>query len=92
MRIGQFVHAREECEYLAVVLKEAYHRLIESCKFLVRLIASGIMGGAAVENVASTIARLIGRNALTVRETVHAHHERPLAVVLGERGRADLRV
>ena len=43
MCVGQLIHAVEEGEYLAVVFKKAYDGLVQSCQFLVRLVASGVV-------------------------------------------------
>ena len=71
--IGKLVDAIEEGEYLAVVLKESYYRFVETRELLVRLIASGVVGGAAVEHIAATVARLVGRDSLAIGEAEHAH-------------------
>ena len=71
--ICKLVDAIEEGEYLAVVLKESYYRFVETRELLVRLIASGVVGGAAVEHIAATVARLIGRDSLAIGEAEHAH-------------------
>lgn len=64
--IGQLVDAVEEGEYLPVVLEEADDGLVEAGQLLVRLVPSGVVGGAAVEHVAAAVARLVGRDALAV--------------------------
>ena len=71
--VGKLVDAFKEGEYLAVVLKESYYRFVETRELLVRLIASGVVGGAAVEHIAATVARLIGRDSLAIGEAEHAH-------------------
>ena len=73
MSVSQLVHAFEECQNLAVILKESYYGFVESGEFLVRLVASGIVSRAAVEHIASAIARTVLWYALTVRETEHTH-------------------
>lgn len=84
MMIGKLVHWLEEFYYLTVILKEADDRLVESRQLLIRLIASGIMSAATVEDISSSIAAGILRDALTVREAEDMNHERPLAVILRE--------
>ena len=71
--VSELVYAVEEGEYLAVVLEESYHGLVESCEFLVRLIASGVVRRTAVEHVSSAIARLVGWYALAVGKAEDAH-------------------
>ena len=71
--VGKLVDAFKEGEYLAVVLKESYYRFVETRELLVRLIASGVVGGAAVEHIAATVARLVGRDSLAIGEAEHAH-------------------
>ena len=73
MSVSQLVHAFEEGQDLAIVLKESYYRFVETRELLVRLIASGVVGGAAVEHIAATVARLIGRDSLAIGEAEHAH-------------------
>ena len=92
MSVSQLIYTFEKGKNLTVVLKESYYGLVESCEFLVWLIASGIVSGTAVEYIASAIARSVLRNALTVREAEHAHSQRALAVVLGESSRTVLRM
>ena len=82
MVVGQLIDAVEEGEYLAVILKESDDRLVESRQLLVWLIASRVMGGTAVEDIAATIAALVLRNALGEREALDANHQRPLGIVL----------
>ena len=92
MSISQLVHAFEEGQDLAIVLKESYYGFVESGEFLVGFVASGIMSRAAVEHIASAIARSVLRYTLTVREAEHTHSQRTLAVVLGESSRTILRM
>ena len=92
MSVGKFIDTFEERYYLAVVLKEAYDGLIESGEFLVGFVASGIVCGAAVEHIASSIARVVGGNAFAIAETEHTDDERTLAVVLRECRRTVLRM
>ena len=80
--ISQFIYAVQEGENLSVILQETDNRLVQPSQFLVRLIPSGIMCATAVKHIASAIAALILRNALVVRKTEHANHERPLVVIL----------
>src|SRR5574344_100375 len=90
--ISQTIYIVEEGKYLTVILKEAYHRFVQSRKFLIRFVTAGIMGAAAVEDIAATIARLILRDSLAEGETITAHHQRSLVVILGESGRTVLRM
>ena len=83
MGIGQPIDTFQEGEYLTIIFKESDHRLIETCQFLVRLIASGIVRATAVEHISSAIARLVFRNAFALGEAEDAHHKRSLAVVFG---------
>ncbi len=81
MCIGQFVHTVEEGKNLTVILKEGYHRPVESGEMFVLLISSRIVRASAVEHISPTVARRVGRNALFVREAIDTHHERSLCVV-----------
>ena len=42
--ISKLIDALQECEYLAVILKETYHRLVKPCQLLVRLVTPRIVG------------------------------------------------
>jgi hypothetical protein len=64
--IGELVDAVEEGDDFAVVLEESDDGLVETRQFLVGLVASGIVGGTAVEHVASAVARLVVGDALAV--------------------------
>jgi len=54
--IGQFIDRVKERQDFAVVLQEADDWLVESRQLLVRFIASGVVRGTAVEDIAATIA------------------------------------
>lgn len=82
MSVGELIYAVEEGEYLAVVLKEANDRLVESSEFLVWLVASGVVRASAVEDVASAISRWVFWYALSIGEAIDMNHERSLAVIL----------
>ena len=84
MGIGKFIDAVEERQYLAVVLEETYYRLVESRQLFVWLVTTGIVCAAAVEHIATAIARLVLRNAFAIRKTEDAHHERSLAIIFGK--------
>ena len=86
MVVGQLIDAIQESEYLTVVFQETDNRLVEACYFFVGLVATGIVSAATVEDVASAVAALVGGNAFAIGETEDAHHQRPLAVILGECG------
>ena len=64
MGIGQAIDAVEEREYLAIVLEEADDGLVEAGELLVGLVATRVVGGAAVEYVAASVATFVLRNAL----------------------------
>ena len=78
MGIGQTIDTFEECEYLAVILQELYHRLVKSCHVLILFIATWVMGGTAVEDVAATVAAIVGRYAPFVRKTIDAYTQATL--------------
>ena len=82
MGIGEFIDRIEEGEDLTVILQESDYWLIKTCQFLVRLIAPWVVSRAAVEHIATTVAALILRDALAVRETEDSHHQRSLSIVL----------
>ena len=82
MGIGEFIDRVKEGEDLTVILQESDYWLIKTCQFLVRLIAPWVVSRAAVEHIATTVAALILRDALAVRETEDSHHQRSLSIVL----------
>ena len=84
MMVGKGIDMLEELHNLAVVLKEAYHWLVESRQLFIRFIASGVVRRTAVEDIAASIARGILRDSLFIGEAIHAHHERSLAIVFRE--------
>lgn len=64
MMVGKGIDMLEELHNLAVVLKEAYHRLVESRQLFIRFITSGVVRRTAVEDIAAAIARGILRDSL----------------------------
>ena len=92
MGIGQFIDRVEERQDLTVILKESDDRLVKSRQFLIRFIASGVMGTATVEDIAATVAALVLRDTLLIGEAEHLHHQRSLGVVAREGGRTILRM
>ena len=83
MLVGQGIDMIEEFQYLSVVLKETDNRFVKSSQLLVGLIASGIVRTAAIEHVATPVARRIFGNTLAIGEAVDQHLQRSLAVVFG---------
>ena len=90
--IGQLIDAVKEGQYLTVILQESDNRFFQSVYFLVRLVATGVVGAATIEHVATAIAALVLGNTLGVREAENPDHQRTLSIVLRERGRAVLRM
>lgn len=43
MLVGKGIYVGKEFKYLAIVLKKAYHRLVEAGEFLVRFISSWVV-------------------------------------------------
>ena len=80
--IGKLVHAVKKCQYLAVILKESDNGLVKSRQFLVWFVTARVMGRTTIEHISSSITRLVGRDALSVRETKHTYTQRTLAVIL----------
>lgn len=63
--VGQSVHALQEFQYLAIVLEEAYHWLVQSRQLLVRLITAWVVCASTVKNISSTVAcRVLGNTFL----------------------------
>ena len=92
MGIGQLIDTVKECQYLTIVLKETYHRLIKSREFLIWLISPGVVGAAAIKDISSAITALILWYTLSEREAEHPHYKRSLSVVLRECCRTVIRV
>ena len=86
MVVGQSVDAFQEGGYLTVILKEAYDGFVEPRQLLVLFIAAGVMGGTAVEDIATTIAALVSGDAFLIRETVDADDKEP-DIAVGRTGR-----
>ena len=63
MMIHEAIDRIKESEYFSVILEEVYHRLIQARQGFVLVVFAGIMGRAAVEDIAATIAGFVGRNA-----------------------------
>ena len=82
MGIGQLIDAVEERQNLAIILQEADNRFVQTRQLFIRLIAAGVMGRTAVEDITTAIARLVLRNAFSIRETLDTHHQRALGIVL----------
>ena len=72
MGIGQLTDMVEEAQYLAVVLQELDDGSVQARQVLVLLIAPGVVGAAAVEDIAAAIAALVLRNAMLVAEAEDA--------------------
>ena len=55
MRIHDPVDMFKETDYLPVIFKESYYRLVAAGKLLVRLISARIMNGTTVKKVSATV-------------------------------------
>ena len=64
--IGQFIDGVEEGENLTIVFQKADDWLIKACQLLIRLVSAGVMGTAAIKDIAATIATLVFRNTLPI--------------------------
>ena len=82
MGIGKLIDRIEEGQDFSIVLQESDDRLIETRQLFVWLITARVMGAAAVEDIAATIATLILRDTLPIREAEDPHDERTLGIVL----------
>ena len=71
MLVGQGVDVVEKFEYLSVVLQKTDDGFVQSRELLVGLVAARIVGAAAVENVASAVARGVVGDAPTVGEAIN---------------------
>ena len=82
MIIGQFIHRVEECQYLAIILKKSYHRLVQTCQLFIRLVSAGVMRAAAVKHISTTVAALVLGYAVAIRKAVHLYYQRSLRIIL----------
>ena len=73
--IRQAVDRIEECQDLAVVFQETYYLLVQACQLLVRLVAAGVVGAAAVEDITAPVARRVLGDATAVGEGEDADEE-----------------
>ena len=73
MGVDQREHVPEESEDLAVGLEELLHLPVQACHGTETLVFPGIVYGTAVEDVASSVAGQVVRDALLVGETVDMH-------------------
>ena len=67
--VGEGIDAGEETGNLTVVFKKLDDGGIETREVLIGLVAPGVVGGTAVENVAATVAGGVGGNAALIAET-----------------------
>ena len=63
MNISQLINVFEKDKYLTIVFEESDNGGIQTCERLVWLVTSGVMRTATVEDISSSIAALILRNA-----------------------------
>ena len=84
MGICQLIYGVEEGEYLAVVLKESDDWFVKTSEFLIRLVSSGTVSAAAVEDISSAVARRIVGDYIAIREATNSDYERTLAIVFRE--------
>ena len=75
MRVNDPVYMFKETDYLPVIFKESYYRLVAAGKLLVRLIAARIMDRAAVEHISSSVSGHVLRNAFLEGEAVDLDFE-----------------
>lgn len=64
-----------------IIFKKSDDGFVKSCEFLVAFITAGIVGAAAVEHVATSVAGCVGGDAMPVRETVNCGHEWTFSVI-----------
>ena len=86
MGIGQLIDAVQKGKNLAIVFQEADNGLVQTGKLLVSIVTTRVVSTATVEDIASSVSAFILWNALAVGEAEHSDHERPLAVILADRG------
>ena len=75
VEVSQSIDMREEIRDFPIVLKELYHGRIQSRQLFVLLVASRIVGGAAIKHVAATVPTLISRNAAFVGKRIDGYRQ-----------------
>ena len=73
MMIDEGINGLQESQDLAVLLQKINDRLVQSGEGLVFVVLTGIMGSAAVEDIATAITGLIYGQALLKREGVNRY-------------------
>ena len=73
--IHEGIDGLQERQYLAVLLEEVNHRLIETREGLVLLVLTGVVRTAAVEDVSASVATLIRRQTFLERERIYRDGE-----------------
>ena len=59
MVVSKLIYWFQKLDYLSVVFQKAYNRLIETCQFLIGLIAARIVCAAAIKDITTTVAAWI---------------------------------
>ena len=73
MMVDEGINGLQKSQYLAVLLQKINDRLVQSGEGLVFVVLTGIMGSAAVEDIATAITGLIYGQALLKREGVNRY-------------------
>ena len=84
--LGEGIDMAEELEYLAVALEKVDDLAVKAGELLVGLVAAGVVGGAAVEDVAAAIAGGVGGYSLLIAEAVDGDGEGVSLLYLPLRG------
>ncbi len=74
MCVGQMVYTLQETKNLPVFFQETDYRFVQTGQRLILFVTSGIVCGATVEHISSTVPAFIFRYSLPIRETKHTHH------------------
>ena len=81
VEIDQTIDAAEESEDFTIGLKKVDDGLVESCEGFVFVVTPWVVGAAAIEHVASSVAAVIGGNAFLEGEGIDVDDQRGLMVV-----------
>lgn len=73
MVIHQRIDMLQKRQYLPILLQKIYHRLIHTSQGLILLILTGVMRGAAVEDIPTTIATLVRGQAALETKTIDCY-------------------
>ena len=87
MRVGQPIHTVKKGQYFTIIFQKSDNGFIQSCKILVWLVPSRIMGTATIKDISPSISRFIFRYTFPVRKTEYPDDQWSFSIISGESGR-----